>query len=80
MDKNFNEVTDRIIMMSGIDIFKNTRVNEYIEMRALTCFILHKKLHMGYSKIARNFKSKGKKNGSRNCYSCCKKISNLQKY
>ena len=61
MDKNFNEVTDRIIMMSGIDIFKNTRVNEYIEVRALTCFILHKKLHMGYSKIARNFKSNGKK-------------------
>ena len=39
--EELNEISERIIKMSGLDIFKNTRVTEYVELRSLACYILN---------------------------------------
>ena len=54
------EVSDLLIKLSGIDIYKQTRKNEYVEHRALLCYILRNKLDMRWHSIARFVKSKGK--------------------
>ena len=58
--KELNEISERIIKMSGLDIFKNTRVTEYVELRSLACYIFKKKMHMTLIDIAKFFQSKGK--------------------
>ena len=58
--EELNEISERIIKMSGIDIFKNTRVTEYVELRSLACYIFKKKMHMTLIDIAKFFKSRGK--------------------
>lgn len=60
MDENLNEITDKIIKMSGLDIFKNTRVTEYVELRSFVCYIFRKNMHMTLIDIAKFFQSKGK--------------------
>ena len=54
------QVSDLLIKLSGIDIYKQTRKNEYVEHRALLCHILRNKLDMRWHSIARFVKSKGK--------------------
>ena len=54
------QVSDLLIKLSGIDIYKQTRKNEYVEHRALLCYILRNKLDMRWHSIARFVKSKGK--------------------
>ena len=60
MNENLDEISERIIKMSGLDIFKNTRVTEYVELRSLACYIFRKKMHMTLIDIAKFFESKGK--------------------
>ena len=54
------EVSDLLIKLSGIDIYKQTRKNEYVEHRALLCYILRNKLDMRWHSISDFIKSKGK--------------------
>ena len=60
MYNELNEVSERIIKMSGIDIFKNTRVTKYIELRSLACYIFRVKMNEPFAHIANFFESKGK--------------------
>ena len=60
MYNELNEVSERIIKMSGIDIFKNTRVTKYIELRSLACYIFRVKMNKPLTHIANFFESKGK--------------------
>ena len=55
-----HEVGGRICDITGIDIFKNTRKKEYVELRALVCYTLRDDLEFGYQRIADYFKSKGR--------------------
>jgi len=54
------QVSELLISLTGIDIYKQTRKNEYVEHRALLCYILRNKLDMRWHSIARFVKSKGK--------------------
>ena len=56
------QISDLLIQLSGIDIYKQTRKNEYVEHRALLCYILRNKLDMRWHSIARFVKSKGNLN------------------
>tara|TARA_R110000822_G_scaffold115344_1_gene247125 strand:- start:3110 stop:3604 length:495 start_codon:yes stop_codon:yes gene_type:complete len=55
-----NEIGQKIIDLSGIDIYKNTRKRNYVEMRALLCYLLREKLNMRWMYIANFFESNGK--------------------
>ena len=54
------QVSDLLIKLSGIDIYKQTRQTEYVEHRALLCHILRNKLDMRWVSISDFIKSKGK--------------------
>ena len=54
------EVSELLITLSGLDIYKQTRKTEYVEHRALLCHILRNKLDMRWVSISDFIKSKGK--------------------
>jgi hypothetical protein len=54
------QVSELLIKLSGIDIYKQTRQTEYVEHRALLCHILRNKLDMRWVSISDFIKSKGK--------------------
>lgn len=54
------EVSELLITLTGIDIYKQTRKTEYVEHRALLCHILRNKLDMRWVSISDFIKSKGK--------------------
>lgn len=54
------EVSELLITLTGIDIYKQTRKTEYVEHRALFCHILRNKLDMRWVSISDFIKSKGK--------------------
>ena len=54
------QVSDLLITLTGIDIYKQTRQTEYVEHRALLCHILRNKLDMRWVSISDFIKSKGK--------------------
>ena len=58
---NPHKVGGEICKITGVDIFKNTRKREYVELRALVCYTLREDLNFGFQKIADYFKSRGKK-------------------
>ena len=55
------EIGNKVKEMSGIDIYKNTRQNDYVEHRALMCYLMRDKLYMRWTHITRFFNSQGKK-------------------
>ena len=55
------EVGNAVVNMSNKDIFRNTRQRDYVELRALVCYVLREKLRMGWTDISRYFVSQGKK-------------------
>ena len=55
MNKDYLKISERIIEMTGIDIFQNTRKREYVELRALACYIFRKKMNMRWTSIANFF-------------------------
>ena len=61
MNKDYLKISERIIEMTGVDIFQNTRKREYVELRALACYIFRKKMNMRWTSIANFFTSMGKK-------------------
>lgn len=58
--KEANKISKHIIDISGIDVFKNTRKREYIEMRSLLTFILRHHCNMRFTEIRDFYESKGK--------------------
>ena len=58
--KEANKIAKYIIDISGIDVFKNTRKREYIEMRSLLTFILRHHCNMRFTEIRDFYESKGK--------------------
>ena len=54
------EISKKINKLSGLNIFENTRKRDYIEMRALVCYLMRDKLSMTLEKIAKFFISQGK--------------------
>lgn len=55
-----NEIAEKVIQLSGIDIFKVSRKREIVEMRSLFFYILKNKLNMGWSEIVRYFEDSGR--------------------
>lgn len=60
MNKELEKITDKIIKMSGLDVFKNTRVREYVELRSFVCYIFRNNMNITLTDIANFFQSKGK--------------------
>ena len=61
------EIGDKIKRLSGIDLYKNTRKRDFVEHRALLCYILRDKLQMRWTFIASFFISQGKHMDHANC-------------
>ena len=61
MSRNYLKISERIVEMTGIDIFQNTRKQEYVQLRALACYIFREKMNMRWTNIANFFTSMGKK-------------------
>ncbi len=53
-------LTNKLIKITGLDIFKPTRARDYVEARALLMYVFYKYLGMSKSAIARYFKDRGK--------------------
>jgi len=60
MNKEIEKLTNRVIKLSGIDIFKNTREKKYVEARSLLIFLLYNTKNYKLADIEKYFKSKGK--------------------
>ena len=58
--EDIKKIGDSVKEASGLNIFDNSRIREYVEMRALVCYILRKKLRIGLTNIALYFQSEGK--------------------
>ena len=54
-----NEVAEKIIQLSGINVFQRSRKREIVEMRSLLFYILKNKLNMGLTEIATYFRESG---------------------
>lgn len=50
-----NEIAEKVIELSGINIFERSRKREIVEMRSLFFYILRNKLDMGLTEISRYF-------------------------
>lgn len=60
-EKEANKIADKVIELSGLNIFENTRKQEYVDARALVVFLLYHTKNFKLCEIERYFKSKGKK-------------------
>ena len=58
--EDIKKIGDSVKEVSGLNIFDNTRRRDYVEMRALVCYVLRKKLRIGLTNIALYFQSEGK--------------------
>ena len=58
--KEANKIAKHIIDISNIDVFKNTRKREHIEMRSLLTFLLRHHCNMTFHQIKNFYESKGK--------------------
>ena len=54
-----NEIAEKVIQLSGINIFQRSRKREIVEMRSLLFYILKNKLNMGLTEIATYFRESG---------------------
>ena len=54
------QIGNEVKRLAGIDVYRNTRAAQYVEYRALICFILRDKLQMRWTYIASFFQSQGK--------------------
>ena len=58
--EDIKKIGESVKEVSGLNIFDNTRRRDYVEMRALVCYVLRKKLRIGLTNIALYFQSEGK--------------------
>jgi hypothetical protein len=59
--KEADQIAEKVKELSGLDIFKNTRKQEYVDARSLVVFLLYHTKKFRLSDIERYFKSRGKK-------------------
>lgn len=71
------QIANEIIILSKINIFDNTRKREYVEARALLCYILRKHKNMTYREITEFFYENNK---SINHASIIHYIKNFESY
>jgi len=74
------EIADKIKEISGIDLFKNTRKKEYIELRSLLNHLLRNKLNMRWAYIAQFFIDNGKTYDHSLAIHSCRTYEQLAKY
>ena len=60
MSKNCLEISQRIIEMTGVNIFNNTRKQEFVQLRALACYMFREKMNMRWRNISEFFEKNGK--------------------
>jgi len=58
--KEANKIAKNIIDISGIDVFKNSRKREYVEVRSLLTFMLRHHCNMRFTEIRDFYESNGK--------------------
>ena len=58
--KEANKIAKNIIDISGIDVFKNSRKREYVEVRSLLTFILRHHCNMRFTEIRDFYETNGK--------------------
>lgn len=54
------EIANKIIELSGINVFENSRMRKYIEVRSLLTYLLREKLNMRWTNIALFYTKNGK--------------------
>ena len=74
------EIANKIKEISGLDIFKNTRKKEYIELRALLGHLLRNKLNMRWRYIAQFYIDNGKKYDHSLAIHSCRTYKELAKH
>ena len=73
------EIGDEVIKLCQLDIYKNTREQDYVEYRALVCWLLREKLHMRWANISGFFISQGKHMGHATAMHLFKKYPTYRK-
>jgi len=58
--KEANKIAKNIIDISGIDVFKNSRKREYVEVRSLLTFMLRHHCNMKFTEIRDFYETNGK--------------------
>jgi hypothetical protein len=58
--KEANKIAKNIIDISGIDVFKNSRKREYVEVRSLLTFMLRHHCNMRFTEIRDFYETNGK--------------------
>jgi len=74
------EIANKIQEISGLDLFKNTRKKEYIEIRSLFNYLLRNKLNMRWAYIAQFFIDNGKRYDHSLAIHSCNSYEQLAKY
>lgn len=74
------QIANKIKEISGIDLFKNTRKKEYIELRALLGHLLRNKLNMRWRYIAQFYIDNGKKYDHSLAIHSCRTYKELAKH
>lgn len=54
------QIVNKIIKLSNLDIFENTRRKNHVEVRSLVCYILREKLNMRWTNISKFFNDNNK--------------------
>lgn len=82
MSKNLKpiQISNKISKISKINIFENTRKRNYVEMRALLCYLLREKLNMRWTNIAKFFADNNKTMTHATCIHACKNYSMYKKH
>jgi hypothetical protein len=55
-----DKIGKKLLKMSDINFFENTRKREYVELRSLLVYILYNKMKMPWVRISEYFKNNGK--------------------
>ena len=74
------KVANAVIDLTGLDVFKETKVREYVEARALLNTMLHYDLKMGWTRIAEFYQDNGKKMDHATVMHSVKKYPIYKKY
>jgi hypothetical protein len=81
MDKSeAYQISNKIVEVSRINIFDNTRDRDYVYYRSLLAYVLKNKLNMGWTNIAKFFKANGKQMDHSNVIHLVKQYPHYRKY
>lgn len=75
-----DKIADKISELAGINIFENTRKQEYVDARALLIFIMYNIKDYKLSEIERYLNSKGKKYNHCSVLYAVRNFNNYRKF